>query len=151
MSGAKFQVGDTVRYTEGYDEPIGVVQERLFDPELMWWVYRVSFNKDDNPYQINDTHTMMLAEGTLAPVKQEEADEVPEHYDEHYQGDVQPIELMQSAMSKEAFMGFLRGNIIKYACRLGKKDDVAKETTKILRYAEWLDKVAKGEKVNPRV
>lgn len=74
-----------------------------------------------------------------------------EHYDEHYQGDVQPIELMQSVMSTEAFMGFLRGNIIKYTCRLGKKDEVAKETTKILRYAEWLDKVAKGEKVNPRV
>ena len=73
-----------------------------------------------------------------------------EHYDEHYQGDVQPIELMQSVMSTEAFMGFLRGNIIKYTCRLG-KDEGAKETTKILRYAEWLDKVAKGEKVNPRV
>lgn len=160
MSEAKFQVGDTVRYTKGYGEPIGVVQERFFDPELMWWVYRVSFNKDDNPYKINDTFTMLIAEGNLSLVKQEEADkvpftyeeaEVPEHFDEHYQGDVQPIELMQSAMSKEAFMGFLRGNLIKYACRLGKKDDVAKETTKILRYAEWLDKVAKGEKVNPRV
>ena len=145
MSGAKFQIGDTVRYTEGYEESIGVVQARSIDPELMWWTYRVSFYKDDNPY------IMTLAEGTLSPVKQEEADKVPEHYDEHYQGDVQPIELMQSAMSTEAFMGFLRGNIIKYACRLGKKDDVAKETTKILRYAEWLDKVAKGEKVNPRM
>lgn len=141
MSGAKFQIGDTVRYMEGYGEPIGIVQARTFDPELMWWSYRVSFYKDDNPY------IMTLAEGTLSPVN----DKVPEHYDEHYQGDVQPIELMQSAMSTEAFMGFLRGNIIKYACRLGKKDDVAKETTKILRYAEWLDKVAKGEKVNPRV
>lgn len=141
MSGAKFQIGDSVRYTEGYGEPIGVVQARTFDPELMWWSYRVSFYKDDNPY------IMTLAEGTLSPVN----DKVPEHYDGHYQGDVQPIELMQSAMTAEAFMGFLRGNIIKYACRLGKKDDVAKETTKILRYAEWLDKVAKGEKVNPRV
>lgn len=72
-------------------------------------------------------------------------------FDNHYKGDVQPIELMQAQMEPEAFMGFLRGNIIKYACRVGKKDDVAKETTKILRYAEWLDKVAKGEKVNPRV
>lgn len=141
MSGAKFQIGDSVRYTEGYGEPIGVVQARTFDPELMWWSYRVSFYKDDNPY------IMTLAEGTLSPVN----DKVPEYYDEHYQGDVQPIELMQSTMSTEAFIGFLRGNIIKYACRLGKKDDVAKETTKILRYAEWLDKVAKGEKVNPRV
>lgn len=74
-----------------------------------------------------------------------------ENYDEHYQGDVQPIELMQAMMSTEALMGFLRGNIIKYICRLGKKDEVSMETTKILRYAEWLDKVAKGEKVNPRV
>ena len=57
MSGAKFQVGDTVRYTEGFDEPIGVIQGRFFDPELMWWLYRVSFNKDDNPYQLNDTPT----------------------------------------------------------------------------------------------
>ena len=145
MSGAKFQIGDTVRYTVEYGQPIGVVQARTFDPEFMWWTYRVSFYKDDHPY------IMTLPEGTLSPVKQEEADKVPEHYDEHYQGDVQPIELMQSAMSTEAFVGFLRGNIIKYACRLGKKDDVAKETTKILRYAEWLDKVAKGEKVNPRV
>lgn len=160
MSGAKFQVGDTVRYTKGYGEPIGVVRERFFDPELMWWVYRVFFNKDDNAYKINDTFTMLIAEGNLSPVKQEEADkvpftheeaEVPEHFDEHYQGDVQPIELMQSAMSKEAFMGFLRGNIIKYACRLGKKDDVAKETTKILRYAQWLHEVAQGKKIDPRV
>ena len=65
-----------------------------------------------------------------------------EYYDEHYQGGVQPIELMQSVMSTEAFMGFLRGNIIKYTCRLGKKDEVTMDTAKILRYAEWLDKVA---------
>ena len=34
-------------------------------------------------------------------------------YDEHYKGAVQPIELMRAQMSKEEFMGFLRGNIIK--------------------------------------
>ena len=147
MSGAKFQVGDTVRYCDGCEEPIGVVQARNFDPEFMWWSYRVSFYQADS----DAPYILSLSEEQLAHTKREEADRVPEHYDAHYLGDVQPIELMQSAMSKEAFMGFLRGNIIKYACRLGKKDGVAKETTKILRYAEWLDKVAKGEKVNPRV
>lgn len=146
MSGARFQIGDTVRYCNGCDEPLGVVQARTFDPEFMWWSYRVSFYEtDDTPY------VLTLPEEQLAHVKREEADRVPEHYDAHYLGDVQPIELMQSVMSPEAFMGFLRGNIIKYASRLGKKDDVAKETTKILRYAEWLDKAAKGEKINPRV
>lgn len=146
MSGARFQIGDTVRYCNGCDEPLGVVQARTFDPESMWWSYRVSFSEtDDTPY------VLTLPEEQLAHVKREEADRVPEHYDAHYLGDVQPIELMQSVMSPETFMGFLRGNIIKYASRLGKKDDVAKETTKILRYAEWLDKAAKGEKINPRV
>ena len=146
MSGARFQIGDTIRYCNGGDEPLGVVQSRTFDPDYMEWMYLVSFYESDGtPY------TMTLPEAHLAHVIRTEADKVPEHYDAHYLGDVQPIELMQSAMSTEAFMGFLRGNIIKYACRLGKKDDVAKETTKILRYAEWLDKVAKGEKVNPRV
>lgn len=146
MSGARFQIGDAVRYVDGYGEIIGIIQARSFDRAIMRWTYRVSFfNNEDTPY------VLTIVEENLSHIKSDEADRVPEHYDAHYQGDVQPIELLQSAMSTEAFMGFLRGNIIKYACRLGKKDDVAKETTKILRYAEWLDKVAKGEKVNPRV
>ena len=66
-------------------------------------------------------------------------------YDEHYQGAVQPIQLMQAQMSKEAFMGFLRGNIIKYASRMGKKDKEAKETAKILQYALWLHQIAQDK------
>ena len=72
-------------------------------------------------------------------------------YDDHYQGDVEPIELMQAQMTQEAFMGFLRGNIIKYASRFGKKDDEShvKEATKIRVYAEWLEVAAMGNVVNP--
>ena len=72
-------------------------------------------------------------------------------YDDHYQGAVEPIELMQAQMTREAFMGFLRGNIIKYASRFGKKDDEShvKEATKIRVYAEWLELAAKGNVVNP--
>lgn len=68
-------------------------------------------------------------------------------YDEHYQGAVQPIHLMQEQMTREAFMGFLRGNIIKYASRLGKKDKEVKETAKILQYALWLHQTAQGEEL----
>ena len=64
-------------------------------------------------------------------------------YDAHYQGAVQPIQLMQEQMTREAFMGFLRGNIIKYTSRLGKKDKEVKETAKILQYALWLHQTAK--------
>ena len=73
-------------------------------------------------------------------------------YDDHYQGAVEPIELMQAQMTQEAFMGFLRGNIIKYASRFGKKDNEStiKEATKIRVYAEWLEVAAMGDVVNPR-
>lgn len=72
-------------------------------------------------------------------------------YDDHYQGDVEPIELMQAQMTREAFMGFLRGNIIKYASRFGKKDNEStiKEASKIRVYAEWLEVAAMGDVVNP--
>lgn len=67
----------------------------------------------------------------------------------HYDGEVQPIELMQAQMTKEAFIGFLRGNIIKYAARLGKKDAPEKEAKKIQTYANWLVKVLNNEKIHP--
>lgn len=72
-------------------------------------------------------------------------------YDDHYQGDVEPIELMQAQMTREAFMGFLRGNIIKYASRFGKKDNEStiKEAAKIRVYAEWLEVATMGDVVNP--
>ena len=68
-------------------------------------------------------------------------------YDEHYQGAVHPIQLMRAQMSKEAFMGFLRGNIIKYAAPLGKKDDPRKESAKLLQYAIWLHQSVGGEEI----
>lgn len=71
-------------------------------------------------------------------------------YDEHYQGDIQPIEYMQAQFSKQEFIGGLLFNIIKYSSRLGKKDDPLKEARKILRYSQWLVDVLEGKKINPR-
>lgn len=70
--------------------------------------------------------------------------------DEHYQGDVEPIELMQAQMTPAELIGFLKGNIIKYTSRCGKKDDPVKEVTKIKRYAGWLLDVLEGRKIDPR-
>jgi hypothetical protein len=43
-----------------------------------------------------------------------------------------------------------RGNIIKYACRLGRKDDERVEATKIKRYAKWLLDAVDGKTIDPR-
>lgn len=66
---------------------------------------------------------------------------------QHYQTKVQPIETMQANMTHEELIGFLKGNIIKYACRCGRKDEVKKETAKIKQYAQWLDDVANGKEI----
>ena len=41
---------------------------------------------------------------------------------------IQPWEVMQAVLTREEFIGFLRGNVIKYAMRQGKKgsDDAEK-------------------------
>lgn len=72
------------------------------------------------------------------------------YHDEHYQTDHQPIEVMQANMTGEELVGFLKGNIIKYACRCGRKDAALKEAQKIKRYAGWLVDVLEGKKINPR-
>lgn len=70
----------------------------------------------------------------------------------HYQcSSVQPIEIMQENLSKEEFVGYLRGNIIKYVLRFGHKDATAREADKIAQYAEWLAMAVRGEKINPRI
>lgn len=58
----------------------------------------------------------------------------------HYMGAVQPIELMLNALSREEFIGFLKGNMIKYAFRAGRKagESAEKDRNKYLTYAEWL-------------
>lgn len=75
----------------------------------------------------------------------------PLNYDEHYADTAhQPIEVMQANMTRDEFVGFLKGNIIKYICRLGKKDEPEKEAAKIRRYAEWLEQAVNGQTIDPR-
>lgn len=50
---------------------------------------------------------------------------------------IQPLMLMEAVMTREEFLGFLKGNMIKYAMRAGKKDAVAKDVTKYNQYKEF--------------
>lgn len=70
----------------------------------------------------------------------------------HYDTLHQPIETMQANMTPEAFRGYLRGNIIKYVCRMGRKDGNTeiKEAKKIQEYAKWLVESLEDKIINPR-
>lgn len=76
------------------------------------------------------------------------------YYDEHYasMAGLEPIELMQLVLSLPEFVGFLKGNIIKYTLRAGKKQGEAaeKDAAKAKRYIEWLMKLGYKMPINPK-
>lgn len=72
--------------------------------------------------------------------------------EEHYSSRIQPLEFMQASMTKEEFIGFLKGNVIKYVSRAGKKksSDVKNDIAKAKRYLSWLEKAVNDDIINPR-
>ena len=63
----------------------------------------------------------------------------------HYEiwKDFEAIDVLKNCLKKEEYIGFLKGNILKYQLRLGKKDDVSKEIEKIKDYKKELDFILK--------
>ena len=59
--------------------------------------------------------------------------------DHYLKMDIQPWEVMEQVLTRDEFIGFLKGNIIKYSLRAGRKpdsDDVGKARHYILKLEE---------------
>lgn len=56
---------------------------------------------------------------------------------------IQPWTVMQAVLTEEEFIGFLKGNIIKYAMRQGKKEG-SDDAGKGMHYWQKLDEVTNG-------
>ena len=58
----------------------------------------------------------------------------------HYElwEDFEAIDVIKLVLTDEEYKGFLKGNILKYQLRLGKKDEVSKEIEKIEDYKREL-------------
>jgi len=63
----------------------------------------------------------------------------------HYEiyPNVEAIDIMKKILTEEEYIGYLKGNILKYQLRLGKKDDVEKEKIKIKDYTNELRELLK--------
>lgn len=70
------------------------------------------------------------------------------NHPKHYGGDTpyECIKVLKAWMSEEAYEGFLRGNAIKYLCRVGKKDEEVQELKKAKWYLEKLIEEKANEK-----
>ena len=62
--------------------------------------------------------------------------ERPAHY---ASGAVECIDAIESALSPDGFIGFLRGQVIKYQWRMGQKGDPAEDAAKARWYATRLE------------
>ena len=102
-----------------------------------------------------DVRVQDLSDGKLYDgiwrTKASKLEPLEEQANKHYATKHQPIEVMQANMTHDELIGFLKGNIIKYACRCGRKDDPKKEAAKIKQYAEWLCVVLDEGTIDPRV
>jgi len=54
----------------------------------------------------------------------------PNHYTH---GGIEVIDYLEAKLTREEFIGYLRGNVIKYISRLGLKDESSEQAKK----AEW--------------
>lgn len=62
------------------------------------------------------------------------------NHPDRYGGDTtyECIKVLEAWMPTEQYKGFLRGNAIKYLCRVGKKDETVQELKKSKWYLEKL-------------
>ena len=59
---------------------------------------------------------------------------------------VQPWTALEAWMSTPEFLGFLRGNVIKYMSRLGRKHDALEDAKKAHHYLEKYISVVESER-----
>jgi hypothetical protein len=57
---------------------------------------------------------------------------------------IEPWEVMEAVLTPEEFRGFLKGNVIKYALRDGRKDGAMHDADKARHYMMKLAEVQRG-------
>lgn len=97
------------------------------------------------PKQNKSNHKMSIVEETTVRpqwvLKDSNADDGQVDGTHYKDMGIEPWDVMQSILTRKEFLGFLKGNIIKYAMRQGKKDGANKDAEKARHYAAKLKAV----------
>lgn len=113
-----------------------VVVDKVLYEDIGSVMYVVRFRGSDTLYTVDGA--------CIHPVKDT-------MHDKHYRETVvEPILVMQALFSHDEFIGFLKGNILKYRLRAGHKgeeEEMKSDLDKIHVYEEWLERAKKGERI----
>lgn len=121
-----------------YNKPCSLCECTSDSPDGTWYVENTEDNKDmikDPSAQVTDSMST-VDDGTAA---------ASPHYNSL---GVQPIEVMEDTLTHEEFKGYLKGNMIKYAMRAGKKDRMEKDVNKYNQYRDWYGMCCAGLRVS---
>lgn len=66
------------------------------------------------------------------------------HY--HLWDGMESIDVIKKTLALYEYIGWLKGNILKYQLRMGKKDDIEKEKMKIKTYQDELNYILRSER-----
>ena len=106
-------------------------------------MYDVQFRGSDEIFTVDERR--------VSPIDEDEDTQEDSMHDKHYRNAVvEPILVMQSLFSRDEFIGFLKGNILKYRLRMGHKgteEDMKADYDKICVYEMWLDTIKNGERI----
>ena len=89
-------------------------------------------HKKDVPHKTWSTLTMVTSN---TPMPKADMVNHPPHYKD---GGIETIDFLQAKLSREEFIGYLKGNVLKYGSRLGKKGAIDVEAGKLSWYATKL-------------
>lgn len=106
-------------------------------------IYDVRFRGSDEVIFVNGNR--------ITPVYEEKDTQEDIMHDKHYRNAVvEPILVMQALFSHDEFIGFLKGNILKYRLRMGHKgteEDMKADYDKLCVYEMWLDTIKNGDRI----
>jgi hypothetical protein len=70
------------------------------------------------------------------------------HLPQHYKKSIEPIDAIRSWLGDVAFVQYCRGQVIRYASRLGDKDESVKEARKLEVYARWMRETLESKELS---
>lgn len=136
--GDKFEVvEDSVGFNIG--TTVTFIREDEHGVHIMAWFKGVTkFGRVDE-WPVLLTRVVPYVEETTPTSKalygEEDMVNSPSHYNS---GDIECIDAIEAALTPEEFVGYLKGNQLKYIWRMGKKGDAAQDLDKSMWYGRKL-------------
>ena len=131
--------------------PAHVAKELGVSPQA---VYSVRYEENKKKNQVKKakpvwvsrafTSNSSIVEKLDAGVNGTSAVDMVNHPPHYKVGGIETIQFIKAKLSKEEYVGYLRGNVLKYASRLGAKSNAPEDAGKMAWYSNELAKALKG-------